>query len=95
MDLQEDQDILCAVEARFPKAGPAIRKLFEAEEEFRELCGDYVECTTILKNLRRDQDVRENAERLEQYCELRVNLETELLNRISESLKKRDFNVGK
>ena len=95
MHLLEDQDVLCAVEARFPKAGLAIRKLFEAEEEFRELCRDYVECTTILNNLRRDQGVRENAERLEQYCELRVNLEEELLNRISEPVHKLNGNGQK
>ena len=95
MDIQEDQDVLHAVEARFPKAGPAIRKLFETEEQFRELCGDYFECVEVLKSLREDQGVNENADRLEQYCELRVNLEAELINRISESLQKRDFNGQK
>ena len=95
MDLLEDQDVLHAVEARFPKAGPAIRKLFETEEQFRELCDDYVECVEILNNLRVEQGVDENVDRLEQYCELRVNLETELLNRISEPVHKLNGNGQK
>lgn len=84
MKTNDDQGALQAVEALFPKSSSTIQALFETKEGFRELCGDYVECINVLKNLRQGLQVNENANRLEQYCELRASLETELLNRLSE-----------
>jgi len=42
--------------SRFPRSRAAIRKLFDEDEEFRELCGDYADCLTILDQLRRQQE---------------------------------------
>ena len=67
--------------SRFPRSRAAIQKLFAEDEEFRELCGDYADCLTILDQLRRQKEGAE--ERIKQYCELRVNLENELLSLIS------------
>ena len=79
----KDREPLHRVSGRFPKSRPAIRKLFHEDEAFRELCGDYAECMDVLDRLRRGPGSA-NA-RIEQYCELRVNLEQELQIRISES----------
>ena len=81
----KDREPLHQVLARFPKSGAAIRKLFGEDDEFRELSGDYAECIAVLDRLRRGQGSAD--ERIEQYCELRVNLEQELQNRISESAR--------
>ena len=69
--------------ARFPKSGTAIRKLFSEDEAFHELCSDYAECLAVLARLRRGQGAADA--RIEQYCELRVNIEQELQVRISAS----------
>ena len=67
--------------SRFPEMETAIRDRFNEDGEFRELCGDYAECLAVISHLRCCQG--ESGERLEQYCELRVSLESELLQRIS------------
>ena len=59
--------------------------LFDEDEDFRELCGDYAECLAVLGRLRRGQGAADD--RLEQYCELRVNLEQELQSKISGSAR--------
>lgn len=69
--------------ACYPKSGVAIQSLFDKDEEFRELCEDYAECTAVLDRLRREQGATDP--RIEEYCELRVSLERDLQNRISES----------
>ena len=83
MSERKDHEPLHQVSARFPKSKTTIRKLFHEDEQFRELCGDYAECMDVLDRLHRGQGAAD--ERLEQYCELRVNLEQELQIRISES----------
>jgi hypothetical protein len=80
-----DREVLHAVSARFPKAGAAIRRLFHEDEQFHELCADYTECVGVLDRLHRDQGAP--AERIEQYCELRVNIERELVSRVSEAAR--------
>ncbi len=64
-----------------PRAATAIRKLFGEDEAFRELCGDYADCAAMIEQMRRGQGKVD--ERVGQYCELRVNLENELLAWIS------------
>jgi hypothetical protein len=64
--------------ARFPDSEGRARKLIRQEELFRELCADYAECLEVLRRLRErgsGQDIR-----IEQYTELRVNLEQEMLS---------------
>ncbi|MCH7224822.1 hypothetical protein [Haloferula sp. A504] len=63
-----------------PRSEAAIRQLFHEDEEFRELCNDYAECVAMLDQLRRGQGGADD--RIEQYCELRVNLEHELVCRL-------------
>jgi|GEM_PF-4819367 len=64
-----------------PSAAVTIRKLFGEDEAFRELCGDFADCVAMLERMQRGNG--EVDERVEQYCELRVNLENELLAWIS------------
>ena len=77
-----DPDQLCDVLARFPGSGDQIRKLFQEDEPFRELCADYGECLAALRRFRKEGAVRDD--QIEQYTELLVNLEQELLVRVSE-----------
>ena len=66
---------------RFPKWEARIRALFDEDEDFREICSDYAECLIVINRLRQ-QKTRPDT-RLEDYCEARVNLEQELLGRLS------------
>ena len=84
----DGSDSLRHILDRFPNTGARIRELFQADEQFRELCGDYAECMAILDRLRQGQGAAD--ERVEQYCELRVNLETELMSQISASTEGSD-----
>jgi hypothetical protein len=71
--------------ARFPGSEAAIRDLFEADEQFRELCADYGDCLMALRRLREQGPGRDD--RIEQYAELRACLEQELLDRVAESTR--------
>jgi len=82
MKRKADPGPLHDVLIRFPESGDRIRALFDEDEEFRELCEDYAECAAVLERLRRGQGVE--AARIEEYCELRLNIEQEVLGRISE-----------
>lgn len=83
MSERKDHDPLHQVSARFPKSRATIRRLFNEDEQFHELCSDYADCMAVLDGLRGGQGTQNG--RLEQYCELRVNLEQELQIRISEA----------
>jgi hypothetical protein len=87
MSERKDHELLHQVLARFPKSRGTVRKLFNEDEQFRELCGDYADCMTVLDGLRQGRGT-EN-ERFEQYCELRVNIERELVSRVSEAARER------
>ena len=67
--------------ARFPESKPEIQKLYNENVDFRELCEDYIECLAVLDRLLESQDA--GGSRIEQYCELRVNLEHDIIERIS------------
>jgi hypothetical protein len=86
MSKMKDCEPLHQVSARFPKSRVAIRKLFDEDEAFRELCVDYAECMAVLDRLHRGHGIVDDP--LEQYCELRVNLEQELQTRIAESARR-------
>ena len=75
---QVDSEVLGRVIQRLPKRKAAIRRLFAGNEEFREMCFDYVECLAVIERLGREGTSA--GPRIEQYCELRVNLEQELLD---------------
>ena len=66
---------------RFPKWEARIRALFDEDEDFREICSDYAECLIVIDRLRQQKTGPDP--RLEDYCEARVNLEQELLGRLS------------
>lgn len=74
-------DHLHDVLARFPGSEGPIRELYHADEDFRELCGDYAQCLAMLQRLRGQGAERD--ERIEQYAEMRADLEQELAGRIS------------
>jgi len=81
MSKRDGHEALHEVHALFPKSGAVIRRLFAEDETFRELCSDYAECAAVLDHLRRSEG--DCLDRIEQYTELRVNLEQELLGRIA------------
>jgi hypothetical protein len=68
---------------RFPTSGGRILELFFTDEDFRELCGDYQECSDILDRLHHEQVVADKC--IEEYTEMRRILEQELYRRIAES----------
>jgi hypothetical protein len=72
---------LYEVANRFPKWEARIRALFDEDEDFREICSDYAECLIVIDRLRQQKTGPDP--RLEDYCEARVNLEQELLGRLS------------
>jgi hypothetical protein len=74
-------DPLRDVVARFPESGDRVRGLFQADEQFRELCADYSECMVALRRFRKQDAGR--GERIEQYTELQVSLERELVGKIA------------
>ncbi len=74
-------DPLREVLARFPESRDRIRELFQADEQFRELCTDYGQCQAALQRFR-EQDA-DRGDRIEQYTELRVSIEQELVGKIS------------
>ncbi len=66
--------------SRFPHLAEVIRRTYAADEPFRELCGDHAECVRMIERVRRADG--EHDHRFEQYLELRIHLEHELLSRI-------------
>lgn len=82
MSTIDGSDPLDDVLTRFPGSGDEVRKLFDVDEQFRELCADYGECLLTLRRLRGGGTNRD--EHIEQYIELRLSLEQELQGRITE-----------
>jgi len=76
-----ERDGLNEVTRRFPQSASRIQYLFDEDEDFRELCSDYAECLIVIERLRQQKTGPDP--RLEDYCEARVNLEQELLSRLS------------
>jgi hypothetical protein len=74
--LQPPEEVL----SRFPLLAEVIRRTYAADEPFRELCGDHAECVRIIERVRRVDGGLD--QRFEQYLELRIHLEDELLSRI-------------
>lgn len=66
---------------RFPEHEDVIRELSRCDQEFGELCVDYGECVAALGRFR-DQGAGAIG-RVEEYTELRVGLEHELLTGIA------------
>ena len=72
---------LCQIVRRFPQSETRIRILYDQDEDFRELCSDYCECLSVIQRIRRESGGSHSL--LEEYCEARVNLEQELVSRLS------------
>lgn len=72
---------------RFPDHTEEIRRLFKEEENFRILCEDYRRCVKALYFWSRladgDAGEREAAERRNEYAELQLDLETEILQQLT------------
>jgi hypothetical protein len=85
MKTVDSSDPLHDVLARFPGSKSTIRVLFETEEQFRELCGDYAQCVAMLQRLRTQRESQDD--RIEQYAEMRECLERELRERIGGSCR--------
>lgn len=81
MTANTEKQGLHVVANRFPKWEVRIRALFDEDEDFREICSDYAECLIVIDRLRQQKIGLDP--RLEDYCEARVNLEQELLGRLS------------
>lgn len=75
-------DPLSVVVARFPEFEERIKEKFQADEQFQELCADHAECLAMLRHYQ-EQSARPFG-RIEDYTEMRVSLEQELADRISE-----------
>lgn len=64
----------------FPDFEEKIDFLFQTDEDFRDLCSDYMLCAAMVQNLRK-KSIKSTAD-LEEYEELQRNLEQELLQNI-------------
>lgn len=61
----------------FPDFEEKIDFLFQTDENFRDLCSDYILCTAMVHKMKKERDT--NFESLEEYATLRKELEKEIL----------------
>lgn len=88
-----DSEALAKVLGGFPQWTAAIKELSHGNEEFQELCGDYADCLMAIERFRGDRGVPDADARIEQYCELRVNLEQELLSLLIHKARKSEESI--
>jgi len=66
---------------KFPARIDLINELFEESESFRTLCADYIDCQSVIEQLRYNLNmVQRNT--LDEYVQLSGELEEEILSRI-------------
>ncbi|MDW5290594.1 hypothetical protein [Formosa sp. PL04] len=65
----------------FPDFEEQIVFLFRTDENFRELCSDYILCLSMV--LKRQEDITKHKEEIAEFEELQQNLEAEILNEIN------------
>jgi hypothetical protein len=63
---------------RFPELAPSIRACFHGDQSFREMCSDYAEALDALQRWQAS-DGPQKAARVEEYQELAVALESEIV----------------
>jgi DNA-directed RNA polymerase subunit N (RpoN/RPB10) len=62
----------------FPDFKERIDHLFRTDENFRDLCADYILCARTLMNLKRTKD--NHTDDLTEYNDLKQSLEEEILH---------------
>ena len=67
---------LRAVKQKFPEQSYRIEQLYEADEDFRTLCADYLLCMRQIQEV--TKEVSEKQHSLEEYKNIREELEREL-----------------
>lgn len=70
-----------SIVSRFPEFEEKIDFLFQTNENFRDLCSDYILCARTLQGLRNDLDV--NLDRINEYDDLQQGLQEEILRFIT------------
>ena len=65
----------------FPDFEKKIDFLFQNDENFRDLCSDYILCISMI--LDRKNELNKNKEEIAEFEDIRQNLEAEILNKIS------------
>lgn len=67
----------------FPDYEEQIGFLFQSDENFRDLCSDYLLCISMV--LERKNDINKKQEEITEFEDLQRNLKAEILNEISTS----------
>ena len=65
---------MSSVVEKFPEQSDIIVKLYEGNEDFRELCDHYLECKIVLSTMKSRQEL----ELLDEYNDLTKELEQEI-----------------
>ena len=65
----------------FPDFEEKIDFLFQNDENFRDLCSDYILCISMI--LDRKNELNKNTEEIAEFEDIRQNLEAEILNEIN------------
>jgi hypothetical protein len=66
----------------FPDFKQKIDFLFQTDENFRDLCEDYLLCVGNALTLKKD--AKNTKEQIEEYKELQLSLQQEILERITQ-----------
>ena len=64
----------------FPDFEKKIDFLYQSDENFRELCSDYMLCTSMVQQ--RKNEINKNAAEIAEFEDLQRNLEAEILKEI-------------
>ena len=80
--MQSEKNVLSLVKEKFPGKNNIIDNLFKNDEDFYELCLDFHLC---VQNMQRFAENTEDDFWVQEYKDLRKDLETELTWFISES----------
>lgn len=74
----------------FPSLGERVAALYDRDDVFRELCGEYSICVEAVSRAEVSGSARLRAE----YSALRLRLETELLQQLEETSRGSDNGSG-
>lgn len=64
----------------FPDFEEKIDFLFQTDENFRDLCSDYILCAVMVQKIKKEQDT--DLENRKEYEELQQHLEEEILQNL-------------
>ncbi|MCK9452662.1 MAG: hypothetical protein M0Q90_13290 [Bacteroidales bacterium] len=74
-----DKNIISIVRV-FPDFEEKIDFLFQSDENFRDLCSDYILCAAMVLEIKKEST--KNSAEIAEYEELQRNLEEEILQKI-------------